>query len=377
MTSKKDKKQKKLPSSWVASFVGKIKKAWKKGGVQEVLAAKEIWIGVGALALVAVIILLSVFATAVRVSDVGEEIVDVVLGEDPRHPLTGEVIEEAYDELPQVFGVMVENSYEAWPLEGLDEAFLVIEAPVEAGIPRFIAFYSEEDEVEEIGPVRSARPYYVDWNDGLQAIYAHVGGSPEALELIRDEYDTLDLNQFWFSQYFYRENGYRFAPHNVFTTAELLIEAMDEFDLDEPSYELWSFADDEPTQDDPVSFTVDFADGTTYDPEWEYDEETNAYVRSQGENVGTFHKGEIVANNVVIMATDIRSIDNEDRKSVETVGEGDALIAQNGGLFLARWVQEDRDDRLKFYTSDGYEISFNAGSTWVEIVSSLGQVVTD
>ncbi|MBT3230633.1 DUF3048 domain-containing protein [Candidatus Uhrbacteria bacterium] len=355
------------------------KKAEQRKGLASFVSfakQKEILVGVGALILVGAIALLVFGLTVDGPVDIVEEIFEEQI---PRHPLTGAVLDEELEELPQVFGVMVENAADAWPLSGIDEAFLVIEAPVEASIPRFIAFFGSDSEVEKIGPVRSARPYYIDWNDGLQAIYTHVGGSPEALELIKSTYDTLDLNQFWYADYFYRENGTRYAPHNVFTDIEMLVEAWaDVFgDVDEPDYDVWEFADDAPVGVG-KSVSIDWTDGTTYDVSWEYQPETNDYLRYQGLSVMTLEDGDTVeANNIAVIATDIRVIDNEGRRSIVTEGGGDALIIQNGEMYLARWKKSDHDDRLKFYTADGYEISFNAGSTWIEIVSSLSQVETE
>ena len=345
----------------LASFVSFIKQ-------------KEILIGVGALLIVIVIVFVVIMSTTNKPA--GEVIQDIFEQEVIRHPLTGQIIDAQLDNLPQVFGVMVENSADAWPLSGLDQAFLVIEAPVEGSIPRFIAFFSDDQEVEKIGPVRSARPYYIDWNDGLQAMYTHVGGSPEALELIKSTFNTLDLNQFWYADFFYRQNSTRYAPHNVYTTVESLKEAFDEIfdDAEVPSYDIWQFADDQPVEV-PSSISIDWSDGTTYDVGWKYQEETNSYLRYQGLSKMSMEDGSIIeANNIAVISTDIRVIDNEGRRSIVTVGSGDALIIQNGEVYLARWEKQDHDDRLKFYTTDGYEISFNAGKTWIEVVSSLSQV---
>lgn len=300
---------------------------------------------------------------------------DSLISSEARDPLTGEKIKKVLETLPQVFGVMVENSADAWPLVGLDRAFLVIEAPVEGGIPRFIAFYSEEVKAEKIGPVRSARVYYVDWNDGFNAVYAHVGGSPEALNLIKNVYDTIDLNQFWQSEYFYRQNGARFAPHNVYTSSKLLVSALSELTFGEPVYDVWLFQDGIGVDKPHFGVSIDFAEGSTYDVIWEYQKETNEYLRYQDKIVMKLEdEASIFADNVVVMATDMRVVDNEGRLKMTTIGEGDALIIQNGETFLGRWKQASRDSRLTFYTNDDFEISMNVGATWVEVVSSLSQV---
>ena len=60
-----------------------------------------------------------------------------------RHPLWGNWVYEEV-ERPGVYAVMVENSSDAWPHAGIEESFLVIEAPVEGSIPRFIVFYGAD-----------------------------------------------------------------------------------------------------------------------------------------------------------------------------------------------------------------------------------------
>ncbi len=348
----------------VGPFLGRIKKI------------DELWIAIVALAVVAGI------AGGVFFSTLPEpitEVIEEIVTEEYRHPLTGGLVDEEYETLPQVFGVMIENSADAWPLTGLGEAFLVIEAPVEAGIPRFIAFYSEEDDVEKIGPVRSARPYYVDWNDSLQAIYTHVGGSPEALEQIA-EGDTLDLNQFWYDEYFWRANGNRYAPHNVFTSTELLIEAMDEeFDLDEPSYEWWAFEEIEPADSLVDTIVIDFADGYLYDVTWRYGEMAGDYVMpsSPGRSAWLQDQDGVYiephTDNLVVMAMDIRTIDNIGRKAIETFSSGDALIFRRGLVEFVQWSLDD-GGHLVFTSTSGEETPMQPGVTWIEVVDDLSQV---
>jgi hypothetical protein len=345
--------------------------------------SREIKIALSALGAVCVIagsvLLLSVFSpkSDQPIVEPTTSVTELVIN---RHSLTGEIITEPMTELPQVFGVMVENSADAWPLSGLDQAFLVIEAPVEGGIPRFISFFSTEQTVSKIGPVRSARPYYLDWNDELDAIYAHVGGSPEALDLIKYTYQTIDLNQFWYGDFFYRQNSTRYAPHNVYTNSELLAQAAQELRsegklVEAPVYQSWQFKDDQPIAAELAkSLTIDFAPGSVYDVAWNYQPETNDYLRYQSGEVMKMTDGAVItANNVVVLAMDIRVIDSVSRRHIQTVGQGDALISQDGETYLARWKKDSRTDRLRFYTADGYEISLNAGKTWIEVVPSLSQ----
>jgi len=236
-----------------------------------------------------------------------------------RHPLTGQLL-AAEISRPQVFAVMVENSADAWPLAGIDDAFLVIEAPVEAGIPRFETFFAADQDTEKIGPVRSARPYYLDWAGEFEAMYAHVGGSPDALNLIAAS-DLWDLNEFWNGQYFWRSPN-RYAPHNTYTSTELLNKARTAKKETTPelNYGLWAFKDDSPTENPSDSDLVLEAGSLAYGLSWKYDQEKNNYLRWQGSVEDKVEDGDkIYANNVAVVYTAISVIDSVGRREIETM----------------------------------------------------------
>ncbi|MBI4598854.1 DUF3048 domain-containing protein [Candidatus Uhrbacteria bacterium] len=294
-----------------------------------------------------------------------------------RHPLTGLPVAEPV-EPPSVFGVMVENMADSWPQSGLEEAFLVIEAPVEAAIPRFLAFYGDDQEVDKIGPVRSARPYYLDWNAEWDALYAHVGGSDAALSLIASG-GTFDLNEYWNGRFFWRAKD-RHAPHNVYTSSELLKLALGERQergsTPDSSYGLWTFKDDWPVDETFVvsEVTIDFW-LPVYRIAWEYDPETNAYLRSQAgkpHRMGTGNR--ISTNNVAIMETDVQILDDVGRRKIRTIGTGRALVFQDGRLIRGTWSKPMPEERLRFFDASGEEIRWNAGKTWIEVVPTLEDV---
>lgn len=291
-----------------------------------------------------------------------------------RHPLTGEPSATEVAR-PQVFGIMVENSADAWPIAGAEDAFLVIETPVEANIPRLLAFYYDGQSVEKIGPVRSARPYYLDWAQELGAFYAHCGGSPAALELISAG-NIFDLNEFWNGKYFWRSPS-RFAPHNIYTSSELLEAAADSLaatkDEVAPSYGLWNFKGDNPAEN-PSDTDLTIAGGFAYKIEWRYDMTTNKYTRWQSEQeVKSEDRDSIFANNIAVVYTPISIIDSIGRREIETVGQGEALVLQDGRKIPTIWRKESADARLRFYAEDGKEIDWNVGKTWIEVISTTAR----
>ena len=81
---------------------------------------------------------------------------------------------------------MVDDHWDARPQSGFTEASVVWQAPAEGGIPRYMMIFAEGDP-PSVGPVRSARLYFVQWAAEWNAVYVHVGGSPQAMALLRAE----------------------------------------------------------------------------------------------------------------------------------------------------------------------------------------------
>ena len=275
---------------------------------------------------------------------------------------------------------MIDNHVDAWPQAGIDNAFLVFEAPVEAGISRMLAFFYEGQEVEKIGPVRSARPYFLDWNNELDALYAHVGGSNAALDLIASG-GTFDLNQYWLDSYFWRSHS-RYAPHNVYTSVERMSQYVaarkEQGRVSEPLYETWSFKDPD-IQVEPQVERIELSFyPPTYVAEWKYDETTNRYVRFQAGVAHTMEDGgEVMADNVAVVVTDVAILDGVGRRSVRTIGEGIAVVFRDGKKIEGTWKKTAQSKRLRFYDQEGSEIIFNAGVTWVEVVPDLDDLTAE
>lgn len=289
-----------------------------------------------------------------------------------RHPLTGFAVYEDVG-FPQVYGVMIDNHVDAWPQAGMDRAFLVYEAPVEAGISRVLAFFYDGQTVEKIGPVRSARPYFIDWNNGLDAIYAHVGGSNEALDKIASG-GTWDMNQYWLDAYFWRAYD-RYAPHNVYTSSERLHAFLESKQsqgfLTDPLYDSWLFKDADFAQQGSVdSLKLTFI-APDYVVEWKFLPEEDRYERLQAGSKHVMEDGtQIKADNVAVMVTDVSILDSVGRRQIDTIGTGVAFMFQDGHVIEGTWKKTTENQRVRFSDDSGTEIVLNAGTTWIEVIAS-------
>jgi len=271
----------------------------------------------------------------------------------------------------QPFAVMVENHTDARPLSGPAQANLAFEIPVEGGITRYMLVFDATTTVDTIGPVRSARQYFVDFADGLNAVYAHVGGSPQALDSIKAMPSFRDLNEFWNGKYFWR-SAKRTAPHNVFTRSDLFLGAFSAKSWKTGHFRGWRYKDDDVLES--TTSTVRGTDngpklnyGGAYNVSWAYDRATNLYTRSEAGEVQKDQDGTVVrSKNIVVMQTDGSVIDNYGRLKIRTTGRGKATLYRDGGHFDVTWVRV-AGENLRFEGTDGTDVLFDRGTTWVEV----------
>lgn len=288
--------------------------------------------------------------------------------------LTGIEIEPTLNERA-VTGVMIENSPDARPQSGLNQAGVVYEAVAEAGITRFLALY-QEAQPERIGPVRSARPYYLDWALSFDAAYAHVGGSPNALQQIK-RLKVKDLDQFYNSQY-YRRIPERYAPHNVYTSMKDLDAAKKARGFTKSEFRSFERKKEKKSAQ-PTATKVNIAiSSALYNVEYRYDAKTNAYQRLMG---GTPHKdeksGKTITPKVVIALVMKKSFEADGYHTVyNTTGSGEMFVFQDGTKVKGKWSRKERNEQIKFTDAEGKPIKLNPGQTWITLVDRAGAVTS-
>ncbi|MFA5185910.1 MAG: DUF3048 domain-containing protein [Patescibacteria group bacterium] len=271
----------------------------------------------------------------------------------------------------QSYAVMVENHTDARPLSGPASANLVFEVPVEGGITRYMLVFDATTTVDSIGPVRSARAYYVDLADGLNAVYAHVGGSPEALDNIKKMSGFRDLNEFSNGKYFWRSSK-RYAPHNTYTRTDLLHDAADTKKFKEGHFNGWHYK-----EDDAMESTTSSVRGTdngpkipyggSYNASWKYDRASNMYERHESGELQKDADGTVVkAKNIVVLDTDGETYDNYGRLKIRTTGRGKAILYRDGKSHEIVW-RRNAGENFRFEGLDGTDAMFNRGTTWVEV----------
>lgn len=266
--------------------------------------------------------------------------------------------------------VMIENHSAARPQSGLNKADIVYEALAEGGITRFMAVFACDD-AQAVGPVRSARPYYLDWASEFNAPYAHVGGSATALENIK-KYNILDMDQSYNSKYFDRVT-WRAAPHNVYTSTDRLYSLVSAKGWpEEVDYKTYTFKEEEVESSRPQSQEVSINYNSSYVTRFVYDPAQNDYLRFQGKTafMDKATNEQIRAKNVVVLEMKTGKEDAS-RLTMTTVGTGKARIYIDGKEQIGTWKKTSRTDLTRFYDSLGQEIKFNRGAIWM-VVAPVG-----
>ena len=115
-----------------------------------------------------------------------------------------------------ITAVMVENSPEARPQSGLKDAGVVLKLSLKEALHDLSPFIRKA-QPDLIGPVRSIRPYFVEWAAGFDAGLAHVGGSELALNMVKFGDYVADLDQFKAPEGIFWRSEDRVAPHNMYT----------------------------------------------------------------------------------------------------------------------------------------------------------------
>lgn len=286
--------------------------------------------------------------------------------------LTGLQIEPSLNKRP-VTGVMIENSPDARPQSGLTSAGVVFEAIAEGGITRFLTLF-QDAQPDYIGPVRSVRPYYLDWLQGFDAAVAHAGGSNDALAKIKSD-GVKDLDQFFNAGAYERVKG-RYAPHNLYTSSAKLDALQAAKGFTSSTFEGFTRKADAKVAT-PTAKSIDLSiSGFYYNPHFDYDATTNTYKRSmQGKPHIDEKSGAQIAPKVLIAnIMQYRIIDSVGHSGYNTIGSGTSYIFQDGGVTVGTWEKASRTAQIVFKDANGAVLPLNAGQTWISAVNNSGSV---
>lgn len=304
------------------------------------------------------------------------------------NPLTGkkDLSDSASGARP--IAIMVENSPQARPQWGLSSPDIVLEGVVEGGITRMMWIYADAAKIPKIGPVRSARHDYVEIAAGMNAIYGHWGGSPQAYSAIKN-FGMKDVDgSVYGNKYFFKDPARtgRGTEHAGWTNGEHLASAIETAGIDKKAKNTsWTMftplTDGERAFADGASscnsITVTFS--SSYKHTFKYNAGEKLYynyMNSAEMKDGNNNKTMAVAN-VIVMYCPVNPIKGDDsgRQDWE-LGSGKGLLVSGGKCENITWKKTSKTAPLKFYGADGKELSVNKGQSWVGVVPTANESKT-
>lgn len=313
------------------------------------------------------------------------------------NPLTGEPSDKDYSDVKPI-AVMLNNVKQALPQSGNSQADILYEVPEEGGATRIMGLFQDLSGIEELGSIRSTRPYYVRLALSNDAILVHAGGSPGAYRLIQEmiEKDTFDDMDFLENgtnsayNYYYRKPerfsaGYA-SEHTLFIKTKKIKEYFennpDKIKTDHRKYlrRTHRFVDDATPANgtDARSINVSFSGykSTGFD----YDEDSGKYYVSEfdapymDEQAGK----QVSVENVIIIQTTIEPLhDRKGRVAVYLTGEGDGFFACNGKLEKIHWEKKKARYTYTITDENGDVVDLGIGKTFVCVLDKTRPITVD
>lgn len=313
------------------------------------------------------------------VDDIDEAVAEVVVEEELNYslPFTGEKVAEEPTQRPII--VTINNQIEARPQSGIGSADMIFEMLAEGEATRLLALYQSELP-ETLGPIRSARTYFIEVADGFDAFYVAHGYSPDAYKMLRA--NVIDnVNGMQYDGIYFNRAAHRKAPHNSYLSKENLeaVAAKLGISLEANDFVPYSFYENEENVKmgmDASLVNVRLSNAKDYISRYDYKTDGGFYERTQGSNITTDEiTGEpIEISNLLFLEIPHRIVDNEGRRVLDLKVGGKAYVAQQGVIREVAW--ENRDGQLVTIENDGSDVLLVPGQTWVHFVPTKPGLTT-
>ena len=313
----------------------------------------------------------------------------------PLSRLTGlPIYEENMHRRP--FAAVINNSARALPQSGIASADIIYEVLAEGDVTRLVGIFQSYIP-EKLGPMRSARDYFIDFAFNHDALFIHHGSSPSGYSRISSLRVTnldgmaLEGSVFWRDRtypYWAFNTGTRPLEHSSYTGGERLLNHLENrgirdywqedvgnfgfnFDFGGSHTQAVSL-DLEGGQANAV--TVPFSQ--LYFRRFVFDPETGLYLAENrhGAHVDAETGEQVAVGNVLIQFTNMRVVDNVGRRTVDTVGSGTGYLISDGRYQPVRWAKDSHTAPMRWYFADGTPLTLAPGRVWICVFQANGNV---
>ena len=261
--------------------------------------------------------------------------------------------------------IKVENTPEAHPQAGIDQADVIYEEIVEGGITRLAAIFDAHLPTK-VGPVRSVRRTDREIVAPIHGIFVFSGGAPYALTSIESAPVTL-FDESNAGAAMFRDPT-RYAPHNLYANAVRLMAMGPKPYIPPPLFSYGSFK--APATGIRVgSFVVNFPAG--YAVSYQWDRTTHSWVRSIFAHPDfTATHVRLSPTNVIVMKVHYLGGLGRLGAEAQLVGSGPVDVFSDGRLQRGDWFRSQIGQRTVYRNVHGQTIDLRPGQTWVELLDA-------
>ena len=309
----------------------------------------------------------------------------------PVAPLTGVTDPTGASRTRPALTVKVENTPDARPLWGVDQADVVYEEIVNGGITRLAAIFNSQVPAK-IGPVRSVRPTDAQVVWPLGGIFAYSGGAQYAIDAI-SQAPVRQITESTAGAAMFRDPA-RYAPHNLYAVGAGLF-SFGGTPVPPPALFSYLPASSRSTSSSSTTTTVKRHGTTTTTPAparvssfivhfpsiyavtWSWDLATASWDRSifgAPDVTGTGVR--LSPKNVVVMFITYQGGIGTDNSVGILTGSGPVQVYRDGVELTGTWSRTTVSQPTRYVDSSGKPLLLEPGQTWVELADSSESVTT-
>ena len=338
-------------------------------------------------------------------------------GSETLSPLTGEVLSDPELANSPAFCIQIPNGLDgARPQVGLSEAGVIFEAIAESGITRFAAIF-QNPKSTIIGPIRSLRLYYLEWDTPFNCTIVHAGGADDAVAAVSsgayrdltENYNYMwrgasnsSLNRQWnnlftssdYLKTFNSNSGFKTSNIQGFTRTTQKSADSDRIEtiaINPLDIDTATDSSVKETQPKISNISIKYGSDPYFNPNYIYNPETNSYDRfyakephlsygcleNFGEATPETSCGDPVQLSpkvvIAIVVQESRAADGV-HESIKTTGSGNAIVFQNGNVIEGTWEKPSVSSQIVFKDNRGDIIKLVPGQTWISAIPNYGSV---
>ena len=270
-----------------------------------------------------------------------------------------------------VLVVKIDDTRQAHPQIGLENADIIYIEQVEGGLTRLAAIFSSKIPTH-IGPVRSARISDIELLEQYGNVAFAYSGAQKKMRPVIEAANLEDLGAQSQSSTIYTTDPNRIQPYAMVLRADLLMQQIAERELPVALSKSmgWEFGDAPDGGMDISSAHLSWP-ASSYDAHWSEEDERwlldhvgQPNIAASGERLG--------AKTLVIQSVSITDSIYKDKLGgvtplSVTVGEGTGWVLRDGFAIKATWNRPDASSGTTWSDEEGNEINFAAGQVWVAL----------